>query len=134
MRILCVCAGGNTRSVTLATLLKYNYGGHDALAASAEKNDPITLRMLYEWANLVIAVDKEVYLCMEELEEKVAPAQTKKVILLDIGQDKWGMSMHPDLIPIACKLLEAHGFKSKKQWDEIVVAREKYDLRRKEDG
>src|SRR5262245_47933796 len=124
MKILCCCAGGNTRSVTLATLLKYHFGNHDALACSVEKNSVDTLKMLFDWSELVIAVDTEVLDYIKQY--------TTKAILINIGQDKWGMSMHPDLIPLACSLLDKAGFRSARTPEQIVAKRAKYDLRREQ--
>ena len=45
MKVFCLCAGGVSRSVGLAFVLKYHYG-HDAIAGSYEKNSPETIDML----------------------------------------------------------------------------------------
>ena len=126
MRILCVCEGGNTRSVTLATLLKYNYGNHDAIAMSQGKNKGETLRMLANWANLILAADEEIHtkLLQDLMAQK--DGNERKVELADLGTDKWGMSMHPDLIPLACRVLENHGFRSAKEIEEILARRARY--------
>jgi hypothetical protein len=126
MKILCVCEGGNTRSVTLATLLKYNYGNHDAIAMSQGKNKGDTLRMLANWANLILAADSEIYtkLLQDLLAQK--DGNERKVELADLGTDKWGMSMHPDLIPLATRVLENLGFQTSKTLDEILTRRAKY--------
>lgn len=127
MKILCVCAGGNTRSVTLATLLKYQWR-HDAIAMSVERNGDEAFTLLNAWANRVLTVDDRVHAEYLSRFPDMQPITT----LLPIGQDKWGMSMHPDLIPIAYACIEAW-IKSpgRKTPAEVIAYGSKYDLRRK---
>lgn len=126
MKILCLCAGGNTRSVTFATLLKY-YWKHDALAASVEKNHPETLSMLARWSDEIIVAAPDI---LEEFLDKVDVSTG--VRLLDLGQDKWGMSMHPELVPLAYKLLEAtYGSAPRRKTIEQIIGNGgKYEARR----
>lgn len=131
MRILCLCAGGNTRSVTFATMLKYHYGKHDAVAASLERNSKETLQMLAEWANLILIIG-EGYL-VDMFNEKVTPTwQEPKVKQVNIGKDMWGMSCHPDLIPIVCRELERLGFMTERTLADIQSRQGKYERRRAE--
>lgn len=125
MKVLCCCASGNTRSVTLATLLKYYARPqHDALACSVEKNSSETLEMLYGWADRILTVDPEIY-------GEIPEQHRAKTDLLMIGQDKWGMSMHPDLIPLAKQWLESAGFKLREDTVEYAAQKgTKYALRR----
>lgn len=127
MRILCVCEGGNTRSVTLATLLKYNYGNHDAIAMSQGKNKGETLRMLANWANMILAADYQIYVKLLQDLMAQGDGNERKVELADLGTDKWGMSMHPDLIPLAARVLESLDFKTSKTLDEILARRQRYN-------
>ena len=127
--ILCVCAGGNTRSVTLATLLKFHFGGYDALACSITKNSRGTLEMLFDWADLVIAVDNFIFGELTDSHKDILDSD--KVMLVHIGKDRWGMSMHSELVPLACRLLEEAGFKRSNKTDWSRVG-QKYGGRRKE--
>lgn len=52
MRILCVCDEGNSRSPTLASLLRYR--GHDTLAVGASQASDETRAMLADWCDLAI--------------------------------------------------------------------------------
>ena len=89
-KVLCVCQGGNSRSVACSFLLKYRYGC-DALAASWETNSVETLTMLYEWADIIIVMQAE-------FEERVYLAYRDKVVVIDVGPDIWFNGLHPDLL------------------------------------
>ena len=98
-RVLCVCRGGNSRSVGLAYILKYCWG-HDALACGVEGNDPNTIRMLCEWADHII--------CMRpEFKEKIPLKYHGKIEVLDVGSDRY-FQPHPDLLDQAMKFVQAH--------------------------
>jgi len=126
MKILTVCAGGSCRSVTLATLLKYYFrGNHDVLAVSAEKNHDNTIAMLCAWADDILLVDEEFWSYIPENAHK-------KTRVVPIGQDKWGMSMHLELIPIAFRLLVEAGFEPRNTLEDVFKKRTKYELRRQE--
>jgi predicted protein tyrosine phosphatase len=89
-KILCLCAGGQVRSVTLGGICKYWFG-HEAIAASLEKLEPETLGMLYRWADVIVVVE-------EQYVELVPDEFSGKVRLVNIGPDRWGFSNHPDLV------------------------------------
>ena len=89
-KILCLCAGGQVRSVTLGGICKYWFG-HEAIAASLEKLEPDTLDMLYRWAEVIVVVEQQ-YL------QLVPDEHAAKVRLVDIGPDRWGMSNHEGLV------------------------------------
>ena len=55
-RVLCICRGGNCRSVALAFLLKYKYMC-DAVSASLEKNNSPLLLTLANWADSIIVTE-----------------------------------------------------------------------------
>jgi hypothetical protein len=129
MRILCVCEGGNCRSVTLATLLKYAFkGNHDALAMSHAKNTVSTRMMLYKWADQILTVDEEIDEAVRH--EIVALVVFPPVTLLPIGPDKWGHSMDSLLVPIAHMLLCAAGYEPKETAEQAVERGNKYVRRR----
>ena len=90
-RILCVCRGGNVRSVHLAYLLKYRYG-FDALAAGFEGNTPATLRYLCEWAELIIIVQPY-------MQSAIPKCFHAKLALYDVGEDRW-MALNVELLDL----------------------------------
>jgi hypothetical protein len=126
MKVLCCCEGGNTRSVTLATLLKYYFrpsAGHDALAMAIGKNSPATKEMLYGWADRILVVD-------EGFVDDIPPEYRSKVTTIPIGRDNWGMSMHPELVPLAIRLLQEAGFELKENGlERAVVKRGRFERR-----
>ena len=96
MKILCVCQGGNSRSVAMAYVLKYHFG-HDALACSAEKNSAETLVYLYDWADKIIVMQPEFV--------GVIPLRMyEKVIRFDVGRDRWMNGLHPQLVHVCADL------------------------------
>ena len=94
MKILCCCAGGNCRSVGLAYLLK-DFWHIDALALGlATVSGPETRTMLFEWADHIIP-------CTDEVNHGHVPEQYQpKTSLWDVGPDRWGNSLHPELLSL----------------------------------
>jgi predicted protein tyrosine phosphatase len=90
MKVVCMCQGGNSRSVGCAYLLKYYYG-MDALACGWEKNTPETLDMLFSWAEGIIVMQ-------EEFTKYVPEKYKEKLYVADVGPDIWCNSLHPDLL------------------------------------
>lgn len=89
MKILCICKGGNVRSVALAQLLKNR--GYDALAVGAQDNSQETLKMLEKWADKI--VDVRDYL----------------------PEDIWRNPRHPDLVKKVYKIYK----RLKKEWKSV---------------
>ena len=100
MRVLCLCQGGNVRSVALAFVLKYEYS-EDALAASLEKNSPETLASMMEWAEKIFVVERWML-------DWISKMHRDRVTVLEIGPDRWGNSLHPELVALCQSLLVAH--------------------------
>jgi len=90
MKILCVCEGGNVRSVACAYVFKYEYG-YDALAVSSRKNNLETHQMLWEWADRIIVMQPE-------FKRFILPQYQVKVTTYDVGPDVWGNCLHPELV------------------------------------
>ncbi len=78
-KILCVCRGGVSRSNGMASLLKYG-AGHDAIAAGFEGNEPETLDMLFQWAEIIIVM-------REWFKTKIPDRYHNKVRIIDVGED-----------------------------------------------
>jgi protein-tyrosine-phosphatase len=96
MKILCVCEGGNVRSVACAYLFKYRLGD-DALAVSVKKNNLETHQMLWQWADRIIVMQPE-------FKDNIPTYHQHKVKIYDVGPDQWGNCLHPDLLEI----IESH--------------------------
>lgn len=97
-RVLCVCQGGNCRSVHLAYLLKYRYGV-DALAIGFERNERETLDLLCTWADVIIVVQ-------DEYKEVIASRFIEKTYVMDVGEDKW-FSPNTELLDLFDKKIKA---------------------------
>lgn len=104
MRFLCLCSGGNIRSVHTAYLLKHTRHGHEALTAGIHTASRETLDMLSEWADRIL-------ICGNNLTSGVSDKYQGKVIQLGIGEDVWGVpSMAPSLLQLADQELRKVGF------------------------
>ncbi len=90
-KVLCLCRGGNSRSVGLGCTLKYVFG-HDAVAAGFEGNSAETLEMLYNWADIIVAM-REFFM------EKVPEQYRDKLRFVEVNEDVY---FHPD--PILYKM------------------------------
>ena len=90
MKILCVCEGGNVRSVGMAFALKHIYG-QDALACGWRFNSLETFKMLCDWADRIVV--------MQEVFVAKVPSDVlrSKVRVVDVGPDCFGNPLHPDL-------------------------------------
>lgn len=96
--ILCVCAHGNNRSVTMAWLLKY-VENFETLTAGLEYHTPETLRMLFEWADVITVPEKKLLdLIPEEYKHKIK--------FYDIGEDVYPRHHNPELLRKAKKLMD----------------------------
>lgn len=88
-KIVCVCAGGNVRSVGTARILKYGFN-QNAVAVSYEKNMPEPFGMLAKWADFItIAQPYMITTIPKEFHEKVR--------VIDVGPDVYGNPDHPEL-------------------------------------
>jgi predicted protein tyrosine phosphatase len=99
-RVICVCQGGNSRSVACAYVLKYEFG-IDALACSWEKNSPETMALLFRWATIIIVMQAE-------FKPKIPARFHGKVLIIDVGPDKWCNGLHPELVELCYNLLAPH--------------------------
>lgn len=78
-KVLCICRGGVSRSNAMASLLKYG-AGHDAIAAGFEGNEPETLEMLFNWADVIVT--------MREFFQQYIPEQYRdKLRFIEVGED-----------------------------------------------
>jgi len=96
-KIVTVCEGGAVRSVTLAFVLRYSYKV-DAIPVSYRTSKK-TLSMLFEWADKIIVVQ-------EGMKDKIPVQFLEKVVVLEIGPDRWGRSLHPELMQLCIALVD----------------------------
>lgn len=87
-KIVTVCDLGINRSVTLASLLKYR--GHDVLSVGLSNNSPATLRMLFDWADVIITTDLE-------QGGRIDHEWTDKILLFNVGIDNYPRPYNQEL-------------------------------------
>lgn len=92
-KYLIVCDGGNVRSAAIATTLKLDYG-REAIAVGRLFMAPQTMKMLSDWANIIVLVQ-------EHMIESIPKVNRKKVLVTDVGVDRWGIKIPPELNSIA---------------------------------
>lgn len=89
MKVLCVCHGGNVRSVALKNLLKNRVSVcHDALACGIHSNPWKTVEMLCAWADVIVIMHSSI--------RNAIPAKYA-VLSYDVGEDVWNNPFHPEL-------------------------------------
>lgn len=81
-KILCVCEGGNVRSVGCAAVLKMQYG-KDAVAAGWRFNTKESLDSFCKWADHILVMQTE-------FKEKIPTQYHDKVFPIDVGPDTYG--------------------------------------------
>lgn len=84
-RYLCVCQGGNVRSVCLAWHLKNQ--GHEALSAGLDYLSDETMALLYTWADVVIVME-------ERFKVRVPERFHYKLGVCEVGPDIYGNPMN----------------------------------------
>jgi predicted protein tyrosine phosphatase len=90
MRFLCICDGGNVRSRALAYVL-HDLMDHEAIPIGRRWASHYTMRMLCEWADVVVVMQPNMI-------ESVPHDLQHKVRCIDVGEDRYGLNISPDLI------------------------------------
>lgn len=89
-KIVTVCQGGNNRSVCLGFILKHQLG-LDSVAIGIETAGEELQTILFKWAEKIILTDKR-------FEDKIPKKYKKKLLIWDVGPDRYGVWWHPELI------------------------------------
>ena len=97
MKCLCVCSGGNVRSVTLAFVLKHK--GYDAISSIARFNSKKTFDLLGKWADVI-------YVVQEKYSKAIPDKWKNKIKLFDLGPDIWHHSLNKQLIKKILKIMK----------------------------
>lgn len=90
-KILCLCSRGNSRSVCLAWMLKDMMGLPDVIASGLDILSDESKKMLCDWADKIIVVD-------ETLKDKVPEDSRDKMVVWDVGGDKYFRGFEQELI------------------------------------
>jgi len=107
MKILCLCHRGNSRSVALAWILKDKMREmkHEVIATGVGVVSRKTRRMLYDWAELVILVDKRYKHWIQE-------KYWGKLKVWDVGRDVYFRGFDEKLIEKFEKYIKLEGLKN----------------------
>jgi hypothetical protein len=105
MKILAACHAGICRSAAMSRELKRH--GHDVLVVGLEGNSPETVKMLGDWAQKIVVMQKELL--------PMVPSEfSDKIVLADVGPDVWGDPSSEDLRNRVKVMVEAW---KEKDWD-----------------
>lgn len=118
LSVLCVCRGGNTRSVA-AKMIIHRHLGHDAIAIGVDNNSTETLHKLCKWADMVVVMSRK-------FEDRIPSGV---YILIDVGDDIWGNPFHPELQCLIVDLLNATpalNFGRTISQDKVITGLRKY--------
>lgn len=100
MKFLCVCEMGTVRSGAMAIALKMRQQS-DVIQCGWRSGSPETLRMLCNWADAIVVMQREIIDLLVEkvaLPEKEYKLDTRKILLVDVGVDIYGHPMHGGLL------------------------------------
>ncbi len=90
MNFLCVCDGGNVRSYALAYVL-HDLRGHEAIAVGRLRVSASTMQYLCNWADRIVIMQPH-------MEESIPIGCKDKLRCVDVGPDRFGMWVHPELL------------------------------------
>jgi predicted protein tyrosine phosphatase len=101
-----MCQGGHVRSVGLKYLLTYKYK-HEALACGWESNTTETRSKLFEWADIIVILQKEMeqHVPVEFHDKKDG---SRKLFCYDVGPDHYGNPFHPQLLQNLDSMIQTH--------------------------
>lgn len=110
MQFLCVCEGGCVRSVALANVLKYCQRGWNAVAIGVDHYPLIVSKVklstqrfvsLASHFDRIIVASEHVrdrvgdILRNAEISPEIREQIESKIILVDLGHDRWGVKLGP---------------------------------------
>jgi hypothetical protein len=91
MKFLCVCDGGNVRSHALAFILKHEFR-QEAIAVGRLYFSKESMVLLCEWADRIVVMQPH-------MEASIDPKFKDKLRCVDVGVDRYGIWVHPELLP-----------------------------------
>lgn len=90
MKYLCVCDGGNVRSQALAYVL-HDIHGHEAIPVGRLRVSKETMKVFSDWAECIV-------LMQPHMVESIPDENRHKVLVTDVGVDRFGIYVHPELL------------------------------------
>lgn len=111
--ILCVCARGNVRSVTLAAILKDGWNEKDVIAVGLDTSTHQFLNSMVKQASKIYVVGEQTLyndFCMFTSGADLALSEwAAKLEHVDVGADVWQQPMHPELVKALVGWMLDHG-------------------------
>lgn len=103
-----MCQGGHVRSVALKYLLRYKFGVPDVIACGWEGNTPETRRMLFEWSDTIVIMQKHF---AEHVPKEFHDNEdgTRRLFCYDVGEDRFMNPFHPELQAMLEVMIRNHG-------------------------
>lgn len=95
MKYLCICQWGHSRSVAMAKTLQEKYG-QEAVACGVDGAES-AIPVLGEWADYI-------FVMQPHFMDWVPEALRHKVVVTDVGYDKWSNPYHPELLALCRNL------------------------------
>lgn len=89
MKFLCICDGGNVRSYAMAFVL-HDLRGQEAIPIGRLRVSPETMAYFCLWAERIVIMQPH-------MEESVPLEFRHKIDCVDVGPDRFGLWVHPDL-------------------------------------
>jgi hypothetical protein len=100
MKFLCLCHYGHSRSVALCRVLHAR--GHEAVPVGVGTS-PSAIPRLCLWADKVV--------CLQEgFAKHVPPGFAGKVVIMDVGPDRWSNPYNQDLQKVLGKMCDEQGW------------------------
>ena len=111
VKILCVCDGGSVRSAALASVLKHHMG-HEAIAIGRQCVSRATMVMMCEWADSIAIMHDGM---IESIPDLLRP----KIVNLEVGEDRWGLKIDPELKEIMLAKANSNYAYAKPSWETM---------------
>lgn len=90
MKFLCVCDCGNVRSHAMAYTLHDQFG-YEAIPIGRLRVSVDTMKTMCEWADIIIIMQAH-------MDESIPEEYKNKMYCIDVGEDRFGINIHPDLL------------------------------------
>lgn len=134
LKVVCVCRGGNVRSVAMKMIVT-RYLDHSTLACGLDTNDEETRSFLFEWADVIAVMHRDFF-------DAIPERFFVKTYIFHVGNDVWGNPFDEELQTSIAKLLNENPYplnfgrriNPKKLVKRLREYREKVATRNREDA
>lgn len=101
INFLCVCQYGHSRSAAMVRVLHGR--GHAAVALGVGTATPKIMNILSDWADVVCVMQPA-------FSESILPAYRHKVVVVDVGPDRWSNPYSQELLGILQREADQRGW------------------------